>query len=229
VPVEERDAGPPHVASEERRFAAEVDKFIERTEAREASYETPGEPADCEGGVDVPDPRGDLTDYSHPAPDSDPPPTERADLTGLRLGVSGSDVCVRFETAAAVEGPVVFKFQVRDTPQGGFIQGFDVDLGEDGSARVTSGEDEDRHPISVPASVGLSDNVLTLELDARSFEAGQPSPHSQGPPPLEQFAFIASTTAPVGDERVLHDDLGPGDTPQSFDYPSGQLCQLSAC
>jgi hypothetical protein len=121
-----------------------------------------------------------------------------------------------------VKGPLRASFNMRDSVAGGrFIQIFEVELLPDASARVTSGEDDEGRPISVPATVGLDGSILTLSLDQDSFEAGRPIPATapDEPPPTDSFVFMLSTDAAAGDRRAAHDDLG-----SPVGYPGGRRC-----
>jgi len=120
---------------------------------------------------------------------------------------------------------------MRDSLTGSrFIQIFEVELRPDGTARVTSGKDDEERPISVPAEVGRDGPRLTLVLDRQSFEAGRPIPATDldEPPPEGDFAFMVSTQAAAGDRRAAHEDLGPDPSPTGFGYPSGRRCTLSS-
>jgi hypothetical protein len=152
----------------------------------------------------------------------------RADIRSLTVRASGGRFCVSFETARRITGELGAGFQVRnpgpDRPgRPFFLQGFDVELRPDGTARVTSGLDDSRHTIAVPARVGVSGSRLSLELDQPSFARGRPSPMSQGSAPLEQFSFLAFLSTKAGMTAALRDYLGPArGAPSTFDYPSGR-------
>lgn len=112
--------------------------------------------------------------------------------------------------------PLALTFVLRDGLAGtGFIQLFTVDLRADGSARVTSGEDDRRHPIPVPAAVAVDGAAASMVLDDASFAAGRPSPMSRSERPRGHFAFMASSTAPTGPRDAVRDDLG------TWSYPDG--------
>jgi hypothetical protein len=216
----------PNVDAEQRKFESEMEAFEKRQREREASFKSTGNTANCSGGISISDPANDLVDYRFPAPKEPIPRTPRADLREVRLVSRGGSVCVRFETAGDVKGPMTFSFNLRDSASGSrFIQVFDVNLRANGTAQVTSGEDPNRHPLSVPAQVGIAGRRLALVLDHTSFERGEPSPISRGEPSLDRFAFIAHVQTPLGDDRVVNDDLGPSSPSYSYSYPAGRLCR----
>jgi hypothetical protein len=220
---------PPDLAAENRRFASELREYRKRLRARRASYAAAGQLADCSGGLVVKDDTGDLVDYRFPASKTPPPPAGQIDLRGVTVRSKNGLVCLEYETAAATKGPADFDFNLRDSAAGsGFIQLFHIELNPDGSTRVTSGEDDDGHPIPVPARVGLKGNRLTVLLDRASFDAGKPTPTSTGDPPLRQFVFMAGVTGEVGGGRVLRDDLGRSRPQLPYRYPDGKACELAA-
>ena len=217
----------PDVGAEQRRFQADVVAFERRQREREASFEPTGEAVSCSGALLVGDPANDLVDYRFPAPKNPIPRTPKADLRSVQLVSRGGRVCIRYETAGEIEGPMTFTFNLRDSAAGSrFIQLFHVNLRANGTAQVTSGEDADDHPISVPARVGVTGRRLTLRLDRASFARGKPSPTSRGRPPLRRFAFMAQVQTPLSERRVLNDDLGDSRPAFSYSYPEGRRCML---
>jgi len=218
---------PPDLEAQLRTYAAEQAEFENRAEAREASYGEAGELARCEG-LTIDDPAGDSNEYVHPAPDEPPPPTPQADLRSVTLNAQDGGYCLRFTADGPIEGPATYSFNLRDSASGqSFIQIFDVDLREDGLVRVTSGEDEDDHPIAVPAEVGISGNEVTLVITPETFEAGEPTPSTTGSRPTDSFAFMASATATLSERRALNDDLGQSGPSYSYAYPSGDRCDFA--
>lgn len=224
--AEDDPLAPPDLEAQLRAYAAEQTKSEKVAEEREASYAEPGDPTECEG-LAIQDPAGDLVEYVHPAPDEPAPPTPQADLRRVQLSPGAERFCVQFVAEGNIEGPVTFSLNLRDSAAGSsFIQIFDVDLRSDGLVRVTSGQDDEDHPIPVPAEVGLGGEELTLVLTPESFSAGEPTPSTTGSRPTDRFAFMASATAQLGERRALHDDLGPSGPANSFAYPSGEPCVL---
>jgi hypothetical protein len=216
----------PNVDAEQQKFESEVEAFEKRQGEREASFKSTGNAANCSGGISNGDPADDLVDYRFPAPKEPIPATPRADLRAVQVVSRGGSICVRFETAGDIKGPMTFTFNLRDSASGGrFIQMFDVNLRANRTAQVTSGDDTDGHPLSVPAQVGVTGRRLALVLDRMSFEHGEPSPVSRGEPPLDRFAFIAQVQTPLGDDRVVNDDLGPSSPSYSYSYPAGRICR----
>jgi len=222
--AEDDPLAPPDLEVQLRAYAAEQAKSEKAAEEREASYGKPGRPVSC-GGLELEDPAGDLVEYVHPAPEEPPPPTPQADLRRVELSPDPERFCIRWVAEGDIEGPVTFSFNLRDSAAGGsFIQIFDVDLRADGLVRVTSGVDDEDHPIPVPAEVGIADEGLSLVLTPESFSAGEPTPSTTGSRPMDRFAFMASATATVSERRALHDDLGSSQPSNSFAYPSGEPC-----
>lgn len=220
---------PPDVPAELRSYAAAREEFERRARDRAASYARVGGAASCAGGVEMRDASGDARDYASRVGRGRPPRTPRADIRSVTVRSGAHGMCVAFRTAGRMAGPIKAEFQVRsvDGPSPGeprFMQGFDVEVHGDGTARVSGGEDDERHTVTVPARVGAGGDTLTLELDDRSFARARPSPMSTGPrPPADRFRFLASVTVPVGGGRLLHDDLGPvRGGPYPYEYPSGR-------
>ncbi|HEY4621189.1 MAG TPA: hypothetical protein VIG93_05760 [Gaiellaceae bacterium] len=133
----------------------------------------------------------------------------------MQVDARDGRICVVFEMAGGIRGGTTFEFVIEspdfDWGLSGFSQGFEVELRADGRARVTSGLDDERHTISVPARVGLDRNRLMLVVDRASFAAGRPFPGSRAPSrPLEEFQFLGHVNLVLSEKRYLHDDLGPG-------------------
>ena len=226
---EEDPLSRPDIERDRRAYLGELGQFQSYARRREGTYRTVGEPADCSGGASVDDPSGDPVDYIHPAPDTPLPRKKEMDLRRVEVQRDGSRICVAMTMWGNVRGPLTASFNMRDSMMGSrFIQIFDVELRRDGTARVTSGEDDQDRPISVPAEVRRDGPRLTLVLDEKSFETGRPIPATDPdePPPEGAFAFMVSTEAPAGDRRLAHDDLGPKPSPTSFSYPGGGPCTL---
>jgi hypothetical protein len=219
----------PNVEEYRRAYRTDLSSFRDYEQTRARTYQPTGEPADCSGGVSVDDPRGDPRDYNHPAPPTPLPRRDQIDLRKAEVRRDGDQICVALTMWGDVEGPLTASFNMRDSASGGrFIQIFDVELLRDSIARVTSGEDDEERPISVPAEVGLEGSVLTLVLDDQSFEVGRPIPATDPsePPPTGPFVFMISTQAAAGDRRAAHDDLGAGPSSTPFGYPGGRRCHL---
>ena len=215
----------PNVSQERRRFAADVAAFARRQRAREASFRRTTPKVDCTPTVTVRDAPGGVRDWILPAPSTPLPRVGRADLASVSLAGDARSLCIRFETVGAVRGPSTFGFAMHDRrAQGSFAQSFEVALRADGKARVTSGIDAQRHPIAVPAKVGVSKNRLALVLDRRSFSAGKPGAHSTGAPSLRAFAFGASVKVRLGVRRETYDPLGSEPNDTSFSFPGGRPC-----
>jgi hypothetical protein len=220
---------PPDVAAETRRFARELEKYLKHLRTRRASYASAGKLADCSGGLVVKDDPDDLVDYRFPAPKTRPPLAGHLDLRSVTVRSRNGEVCLAYETAATAKGPADFDFNLRDSAAGTrFIQLFHIELRRDGSTRVTSGEDDDGHPIPVPARVGREGNRLTVVLDRASFATGKPSPTSTGRPPLAHFVFMAGVAGEVEGGRVLRDDLGRSRPQLQYGYPDGKVCGLAS-
>jgi hypothetical protein len=143
--------------------------------------------------------------------------------------VDGETVCARWRLAGTPEPPLALSYHHRTGPTGGrFSQSFSLEIREDGSARVTSGEDDDGRPIAVPAEVASDGSSVSIRLDADSFRAGQESWYSPEKPPLTDFGFAIGTVAQAGESSSVVDILGtaPSDT---FRYPDGGLCAFEGC
>jgi hypothetical protein len=215
---------PPDVQAEQRAFAVEVAKARQLRSAREASYRVVATSAACPDGKTYPDGSDDVVDYRHPAPPTPTPQLPAADIRAVHVHASGRRICVLLELAGPVQTGTVFDFAIQspdfDWGLSGFSQGFEVELRADDHARVTSGRDDQRRPISVPAEVGRAGNRLMVAVDAESFSTGRPLPGaatSSGP--LTRFKLRASVTVKVSEERLLHDDLGPGPPEGVLRYP----------
>jgi hypothetical protein len=206
---------PPNIDAERHSFAAEAANAKERRSARETSYRAVGGTATCPDGKTYGDGSGDVVDYQHPAPPTPTPQLPAADIRTLSVHASGERICVVFELAGDVQTDSVFDFAITSPDvewgRSGFSQGFEVELRTDGRARVTSGLDDQRRPISVPAEVGIAGSRLMLAVDAKSFASGHPFPGSvAAPSPRPPFDLRADVTVRVSAKRLLHDDLGPG-------------------
>jgi hypothetical protein len=215
---------PPDVAAERRSFAAEVAKARGLRSAREASYRIVGSVASCPDGKPYPDDQGDVVDYRHPAPPTPTPQRPAADIRAVHVRASDEGICALFELAGDVRTGTTFEFAIEspnfEWGRSGFTQGFEVELRPDGRARVTSGRDDERRPISVPAEVGRAGNRLMLAVDGESFSTGRPFPGSViASRPLPRFNLRADVTVDVSERRLLHDDLGPGPPEGILRYP----------
>lgn len=222
-------APPPDVAAEQREFAALVATGKQQVERHEASYQPVGLVTQCPGGASVDDAEGDQIWNGAATKSGDPPRVPGGDLLGVDVVVKGERVCVRWRLAGAPDPPISLSYHHRTGPTAGtFSQGFDVEIREDGTARVTSGEDDDGRPIAVSADVGADENSVSLVLDAESFRAGQANWASATPPPLKRFGFSAGTVASVDDSGSVLDNLGsqPSDT---YRYSDGRLCEFEGC
>jgi hypothetical protein len=234
MPGDSSEADPlarPNVDELRRAYLAELRSFRDYERQREHAYRPTGEPTDCSGAVTLDDPRGDPVDYIHPAPATPLPRRDQIDLRRAQVRREGDRICVALTMWGRVEGPLTARFSVSkraSNPAETFQQIFDVEVRRDASARVTSGEDDQERPISVPARVGLEGPVLTLVVDQRSFEAGRPIPATLpgATAPTGAFEFLISTQAAAGERRAAHDDLGPNPSPTFFGYPSGRRCRL---
>jgi hypothetical protein len=221
---------PPDIAREMRSFAARIDA-AERTNAEhEASYQALGEAADCSGGASVRDAEGDQIWNGAATKSGDPSRVPGGDLLGVDVGVDGQTVCARWRLAGTPEPPMALSYGHRMGPTAGagFDQFFEIEIREDGNARVASGEDDDGRPIAVPAEVGADGSSVSLRLDAESFGAGQATWQRPTEPPLERFGFSAGTVAKAGKSSSVLDNLGsaPSDT---FRYSDGRLCDFEGC
>jgi hypothetical protein len=222
-------AAPPYVAAEQRAFAALVDDSRERREEHEASYQPLGQVADCSGGASLEDPEGDQAWNGGATKSGDPPRVPGGDLVGMDVVVEGETVCARWRLAGTPEPPLALSYHHRTGPTvGRFSQSFSLEIRDDGSVRVTSGEDDDGRPIAVPAEVGSDGSSVSVRLDAESFRAGQESWYSPEEPPLTDFGFSIGTVAQAGESSSVVDTLGtaPSDT---FRYPDGGLCAFEGC
>lgn len=206
---------PPDLEAEQRTYAAEVAKAKQLRSARELSYRAVASSASCPDGRFYPDGADDVVDYRHPAPPSPTPQLPAADIRAVHVHASADGLCALFELAGDVQTGTTFDFAIEspgfDWGRSGFSQGFEVELRADGRARVTSGRDDERRPIAVPAQVGRAGNRFMLAVDAASFSTGRPFPGSVASPrPLTRFQLRADVTVEVSERRHLHDDLGPG-------------------
>jgi hypothetical protein len=123
-----------------------------RGREREASYQSLGEAADCSGGPSVQDAEGDQSWNGAATKSGDPPRVPGGDLVGVDVVVDGQTVCARWRLAGTPEPPMALSYHHRTGPTvGRFSQGFDIEIRHDGTARVTSGVDDDGRPIAVPA------------------------------------------------------------------------------
>ena len=223
-------AARPDVAGEQRRFEAAVLDFERRTRSIERSFRSPGRLADCSGGVTLRDAARDLRDYQFPAPRTPIPRTPGVDLRGLQVRSKDEIVCVRVDMAGNVARPLELSFTLADWANAGqgFHQSFVVKLRKGGDVHVTSGEDEDRRPVVIPARVGIEGARLSLVLDRQSFERGSPGAASNGTAPLSRFVFQVSATAQLSERRTLYDAFegGPrGSRETRFGYPGGRMCE----
>lgn len=220
---------PPELASESGEFRRELETYRLHLRARRASYGSTRALADCTGGLVVPDRSDDLVDYRFPAPKTPPPRAGHLDLRGLTVRSKNGQICLAYKMDADIQGPADFDFNLRDSAAGTrFIQLFKIEVRRDGTTRVTSGQDDGRHPIPVPARVGRAGNRLTVVLDRASFAKGEPSPTSTGRPPLRRFVFMAGVAGEIGAGRVLRDDLGRSRPQLPYAYPTGKACELAA-
>ena len=215
---------PPDVQAERRAFAVEVRKAQGLRSAREAGYGVVATSAACPDGKTYPDGSDDVVDYRHPAPPTPTPQLPAADIRAVHVHASGRRICVLFELAGPVQAGTVFNFAIEspdlESGRSGFSQGFEVELRADDRARVTSGRDDQRRPVSVPAEIGRAGNRLMLSVGAESFSTGRPFPGSAtSTGPLTRFKLRASVTVEVSEKRLLHDDLGPGPPEGVLRYP----------
>ena len=149
-------------------------------------------------------------------------PDPRADLRALRLHVAGGSVCLAYETAGEVAGPMEFTFEIRDSGDTDhFRQRFIATVRRDGKVQLWGGGDA----LSVPAEIGMAGRSFSLVLDGRSFEEGQAlSSFGSADPPLDGFGYTASVRTSVGGGRRVRDQLGPLILPQAYRYPEGGRC-----
>jgi hypothetical protein len=227
LPPEPGDTGV-HGLVVTRAFELSVAKLDERQEAAyegavDASYVKPGAPASCAGGVSLRDPADDVADSTRVlVPTGLPSPDPRADLRALRLRVADGRVCVAYETAGELAGPMTFTFELRDSAAAErFRQLFTATLRKDGRVRVTGGGGA----LSIPAEVGLAGGVFTLVLDGQSFDEGRAmSDVGTVEPPLDRFGFVAAVRASLGGQRRVRDWLGRLVIAQAYRYPDGRRC-----
>jgi hypothetical protein len=217
---------PPDVASEKRSFAAEVAEAKSRRQEREEGFRETAPAASCPDAKRYGDERNDVVDYRHPAPVSPTPQLPAADIQAVEVEASEGRICVAFEMAGDIRPETTFEFAIQSPDfswgRAGFSQGFEVEVRRDGRARVSSGLDDERRSLTVPAEVGRAGHRLRLVLDRASFDAGRPFPGSRVPSrPLGQFQLRADVTFELSQERYLHDDLGPGPPVgvMTFPYP----------
>lgn len=221
---------PPDIAKELRAFAALTEAAERREDEHEASYQALREAADCTPGTSVEDAESDQIWNAAATKSGDAPRVPGGDLLGVEVGVDGERVCVRWRLAGAPERPMALSYHHRmgPTASAGFNQSFEIEIRDDGTARVTSGADDDGRPIAVPAEVGVDDSSVTVALGAESFQAGQAEWDSPKEPPMKEFGFSAGTVAKAGKSSSVLDNLGsaPSDT---FRYADGGLCDLEGC
>jgi hypothetical protein len=211
-----------------RAFELSVTELGERQEialdaAVHASYVEPGAPARCAGGLSRRGPPDDVAVSTRVLrPDGLPSPDPRADLRALRLRVADGRVCIAFDTAGEVAGPMEFTFELRDSADTArFSQRFIATLRRDGRVLVWGGGDA----LSVPAVVGMAGRSFTLVLDGRSFEEGQGlSNLGSDDPPLDEFGFRATVRASLAGRRRVRDEFGPLVLAQAYRYPDGGRC-----
>jgi hypothetical protein len=228
VPGDEDSKAEPDVAMEERAYLALVERERRRGAEREASYQPPGELSHCSGAASMADPEGDQYWNGAATKSGDPPRVPGGDLVGVDVAVDGETVCVRWRLAGTPEPPVALRYIHRGPGASGFFQPFTIELREDGTARVTSFEDDDGRPLSVPAEVGAGGSSVSVVLDRDSFRAGQAGWSSRRDPPLEEFGFSVTTIATAGESSSVLDDLGSAPS-ATFSYPDGGLCALEGC
>jgi hypothetical protein len=229
VPGDEDPKAEPDLAKEERSFLALLQRERRRGAEREASYQPLGEASDCSGGASVGDPGGDQDWNGAATKSGDPPHVPGGDLIGADVVVDGETVCVRWRLAGTPEPWAAFKYIHRGgATSSDFFEPFTVELREDGTARVTSFEDDDGRPTAVPAEVGADDSSVSLILNRDSFRAGQAGWQSRRDPPPEEFGFSVSTIAAAGESSSVTDGLGFG-SGNTFRYPDGELCALEGC
>jgi hypothetical protein len=196
LPGDDDPQAMPDVAAEQRAFAERVERFREVLADHEASYDEPGAAESCDGGVSVNDPEGDQPG---------------ADLAGVDVSVEGDSVCVRWRFFRRPDPPLGLSYNHYTGPDG---PGFDVEIREDGTARMTSGEDDDGRPIVVLAEIGVSDTAVSAVF----------TPDTESPEPL---GFSVSVSALVGGESVGDELSGPEHG--EFRYSDGKPCPLEGC
>jgi hypothetical protein len=225
VAGDERPDAPPDVAAEKRAYEAAADAFEQRMAKREASFQPVEDVHDCPGGMSVEDARHDQVsddDRSAEAPD-----VPGRDLAGMDVMVDGRVVCVRWRLAGEVEAPLELTYS-HGGGSSDFAAGFQVELREDGTARVTSGYDEHRHLITVPAPVGANENSVSLVLDPDSFEVARPYGRPHEAVELDSFTVMGSAEAPLTRTGNSRDPLGPDPhRPVAYRYPDGAACDSS--
>jgi hypothetical protein len=220
---EEEQRAAPDIEAERRKFTQEVAEARRIRREYEESYRVVAGSASCPEGKTYPDPAADVVDYRHPAPASPTPQLPAADIRALHVHSKDGVICALFELAGDVETGTTFDFAI-DSPGSdwgrGFSQGFEVHLREDGRARTTSGLDDQRRPIAVPAALGREGNRFVLEVDAKSFANGRPFPGSVAPSrPLVRFNLRADVTFEQSEARLLHDDLDAPESTLRLPYP----------
>jgi hypothetical protein len=223
-PADDDPEAEPDLAWEQRAFAALVDRAERRATEREASYGSLGDAADCSGGVSVKDAEGDQDWNGGPSASGEVPRVPAADLLGVEVVVKGRDVCVRWKLAGTPTSATSLTYIHRVGQSGSFLQGFDVEIRGDRTARVTSGQDDEGRPFAAPAEVGADDRSVTVVLNAESFRAGQANWTTKMDPPLERFGFSASGTGKAGASNSVRDVLA-SDPAQTFRYPDGRPCE----
>ncbi len=217
---------PPDVAEERSTYAQEVADAIGRRQEHEGAFGEPASSVSCPGAKRVEDELTDVVDYRHPAPPTPTPQLPAADIRAVEVEASGGRICFVVEMAGDIQPATTFEFAI-ESPDfewglAGFAQQFEVELRDDGRARVSSGRDDERRSVSVPADVGRQGNRLRLVVDEASFATGRELPGSRvESKPLERFLFRADVTVEQSEERHLHDDLGPGppEGVERFSYP----------
>jgi hypothetical protein len=220
---DEKPLAAPDVAQGRAWFASDLVGLETALRKREASFAPVGPAASCGGGVSTADPPHDVESTGKPLRPQ-PPGASAVDIRRVRVAARGGRVCVRWQMVGPVKGHLLTVYEHRTRGRGKHLDGdFLVELREDGTARVTAGLDGDGRPIVVPATVGHSGRVLSLELDATSFRSG-----SRGHLRIawHRFGFRVEALPSYGSEPEIHDDLGGGDSGY-IDYPSGRRVRLS--
>jgi hypothetical protein len=217
---------PPDVADERTTYAQEVADAIGRRQGHEGAFGEPTGSVSCPRAKRVEDELTDVVDYRHPAPPTPTPQLPAADIQAVEVEASEGRICVVFEMAGNIQPDTTFEFAIEspdfDWGRAGFTQQFEIELRDDGRARVSSGRDDARRSVSVPADVGREGNRLRVVVDEASFATGRELPGSRvESKPLERFQFRADVTVEQSEERHLHDDLGPGppEGVKRFPYP----------
>jgi hypothetical protein len=192
--------------------------------AVEDSYSSGEEPADCGDGPRVEDPPGDLRNYPASAPDRPIPSTPKADLRALSLAVEDGRLCITYEMAGEVKGPMYLRFDMGDLEYAAGAAGvgqhrsFDLEVLADGRARITGREDEHGNPVPVTAEIGVAGNKVVVQVDPDDLGPGV----TKGTPPLDDFAFDGAAGAPLAPGGSLRDDLGAEAPSGYFRYPGGE-------